>query len=218
MGDVNEVRVPQPSYNLEATMPDQLTVKDEGKSFTPCPEGSQHAVCVDVIDLGETMESFQGNAAEKKHKVALVFQTDEENADTGKRYEPSVEFTVSFGPKANLRKFVGNWRGKPYSDEEARESGAPLHKLVGVNAILNIQHKTSGAGRLYAIIASVAPPMKNMAKIVPHHYERSEHWAKRKEEYAGKVREHERLTSPVGEVPNFDDPPPQFDGPDDLPF
>ena len=200
-------------------MADELTVKDEGKSYTPAPEGAQHAVCVDVIDLGDTMESFQGGTPERKHKVALVFQTDEENPETGKRFEPSIEFTVSFGAKSNLRKFLGNWRGKPYSDEEARATGAPLHKLVGVNAILNIQHKTSGAGRLYAIIASVTPPLKSMPKLVPHKYERSEHWAKRKEEYAAKVREHEQRTAPVGAAVNFNDlPEPLEPVDDDLPF
>ena len=200
-------------------MPDQITVKDEGKSFTPCPEGSQHAVCVDVIDLGETMESYQGGTPERKHKIALVFQTDERNADTGKRYEPSIEFTASFGPKANLRKFLGNWRGKPYGDDEARAEGAPLHKLVGVNAILNIQHKTSKQERKYAIIASVTPPLKSMPKLVPDGYERSEHWERRKQDYRTLVAAQANVqASPFG-APNFEEPPPPLqDDDDDLPF
>jgi hypothetical protein len=201
-------------------MADEITIKDDGKKFTPCPEGSQHAVCVDVIDLGETMESFQGNPPEKKRKIALVFQTDEENGETLKRYEPSIEFTASFGTKANLRKFLGNWRGKPYTDEEAQQTGAPLHKLVGVNAILNVQHKTSGAGRVYAIIASIAPPMKGMVKLVPASYERSEHWAKRKAEYAEKVAQAGTGRTPVnGAAPYGDEPEPvQVPPDDDMPF
>lgn len=200
-------------------MPDQITVKDEGKSLTPCPEGSRHAVCVDVIDLGETMESYQGNPPERKHKIALVFQAAEQNPDTGKPFEPSIEFTASFGPKANLRKFLANWRGKPYTDEEAR-SGAPLHKLVGVNAIINVQHKTSAAGRLYAIIASIAPPMKGMVKLAPTvGYERSEHWGRRKQEYRTLVAAQASVqASPFG-APNFDEvPEPLQAEDDDLPF
>jgi hypothetical protein len=173
-------------------MSDELTVTAP-KSFAPCPVGSHPAVAVDVVDLGETMESYMNNPPQRKHKVAIVFQVDELNPDTGKRYEPSIELTASFGPKANLRKFLGNWRGKPYGDNEAETVGAPLHKLVGVNAILNIQHKTSiSTERLYAVIASIAPPMKGMAKMTPLSYTRSEHWAKRKEDYRAKVQEAER--------------------------
>jgi hypothetical protein len=200
-------------------MSDTITVKME-RQFTPCPEGSQHAVCVDVIDLGEAVESYQGQAPRLARKVALVFQTDEENAETGKRYEPSIEVTASFGQKAKLRKFLSDWRGKPYTDEEAL-AGAPLHKLEGVNAILNVQHKTSGAGRVYALIASIAPPMKSMVKIEPSSYTRSDHWAKRKEEYRAKAEAFRQSNgNGHGAAQAFDDMPepvqPIED--DDLPF
>ncbi len=197
-------------------MSDEITVKMD-KQYLPCPEGSQAAVAVDVIDLGETVESYQGQTPHLSHKVAIVFQADEENADTGKRYEPSAEFTASFGQKAKLRKFLGDWRGKPYTDEEAT-TGAPLHKLVGVNAILNVQHKTSGAGRVYAIIASIAPPMKGMVKLAPNGYVRSEHWAKRKEDYRMKVAEFRRALAPAMAGGDGPEPEPPIDDDDDLPF
>jgi hypothetical protein len=200
-------------------MPDNVTVKAE-KGFLPCPEGTIQAVAVDVIDLGETMESYKNEPPQKKHKVAIVFQADELNPDTGKRFEPSIELTASFGRKANLRKFLGDWRGKPYTDEEAEGTGAPLHKLVGVNAILNIQHKTSvGAGRLYALIASISPPMKGMGKMTPLDYTRSAHWEKRKEDYCAKVLEAERahLTPAAANAAEYPAPEDE-DESDSLPF
>lgn len=203
-------------------MSDTITVKmdQNQKAFTPAPVGTHHAVCVDVIDLGETVEQYQNEAPRLTYKVALVFQTDEENPDTGKRYEPSIEFTASFGQKAKLRKMLGGWRGKPYSDEEAL-AGAPLHKLVGVNAMLSILHKTSKAERTYAVIDAIGSPMKGLPKIVPAKYERSEHWAKRKEEYSAKVATFKGSQAAAGNhAEDFADFPAalQDDGDSSLPF
>jgi hypothetical protein len=217
----------------EATMSDHITVKmDENqKSFTPCTVGTHHAVCVDVVDLGEAVDQYQDQPARLVHKIALVFQTDEENPDTKKRYEPSIEFTIgteyergegmrsTFGPKSKLRKMLGGWRGKPYTDEEAK-AGAPLHKLVGVNAVLNVLHKTSKSERTYAVIDSISPPLKSLPKIVPHDYTRSEHWGRRKAEYAEKVAEFKKAAPvPAGAGANFDDLPASLqDDADSLPF
>jgi hypothetical protein len=211
-------------------MPDSITVKmDQAqKSFTPCPAGSHHAVCVDVIDLGWTADQYKDQPIRVVRKAALVFQTDEENAETGKRYEPSVEFTIgqefedgrqvaTFGPRSKLRQFLTSWRGKEYGDAEAAE-GAPLHKTVGVNAVLGILQRTSVAsGRTYAVIDTVSPTLKTLPKLVPHNYERSEHWEKRKAEYAEKLAAY-RATHTGGAVPNFEEPPPGLEPDDDLPF
>jgi hypothetical protein len=213
-------------------MSDQVTVKmDEGqRTFAPTPVGTQPAVCVDLVDLGETVDQYEDQPARLVHKIALVFQTDEQNPDTGKRYEPSIEFTIgtefergqgiknTFGARSKLRKMLGAWRGKPYTDEEAR-AGAPLHKLVGVNAVLNILHKTSKQERVYAVIESIALPHKSAIKIVPHEYTRSEHWARRKEEYARKVEEF-KAAHPVPVVAqNYENMPAALTpAADDLPF
>jgi hypothetical protein len=59
---------------------------------------------------------------------------------------------------------------------------------VGVNAVLGILQRTSAAsGRTYAVIDTVSPTLKTLPKLVPHNYERSEHWEKRKAEYAEKL-------------------------------
>lgn len=213
-------------------MPDQITVKmdpNSNKTYPLPPAGSQHSVCVDVIDLGWAVDQYQDQPIRVIHKVALVFQTDEQNLDTGKRFEPSIEFTVeqefedghivtTFGPRSKLRQFLAKWRAKDYSDDEAKV-GAPLHKLVGVNAMLNILHKQSKANpdRTYAVIEGATGIPKALPKIQPADYTRSEHWEKRKAEYAEKLAAY-RATHTGGAIPNFDDPPPQLDTDDDLPF
>jgi hypothetical protein len=175
-------------------MADEMTVKDEG-GYVPPPEGQFLGVCVDVVNLGRTIEQYLSNPARIVPKVALVFQIAELD-DDGRPYEISVEKTVGFGPKAGLRDFLGKWRGKGYTDEEAR-SGSPLHKLVGVNALLTIEHKTSGAGRLYAKVSNISPPLKGMPKLPVRDYTRSEYWAKKKEEYAAKVGSQNAITAAV---------------------
>jgi hypothetical protein len=142
-------------------MSDQMIVKNEGTAgFAPHPEGSYIGVCVDVIDLGSKLEQYQTNPPKVVPKVAIVFQTIEDNPDTG----------------------------KPFEAEAAQ--GIPLHKLEGVNAMLIVEHKTSAAGRTYAKIGNIAPAVKGSPKLQPRQYQRAEYWAQRKADYAQAVQAH----------------------------
>jgi hypothetical protein len=192
---------------------DEYTIKDEGTTFTPAPEGQYVAVCVDFINLGDTVEQYMDNPPRLVSKGVLVFQIDERNLDTGKRFEPSVEKTLTFGEKAGLRKFLESWRGKAYTPDEAKK-GAPLHKLVGQCGIVTIEHKTSAAGRVYARISNITPVMKGVPKIEAENYARSEHWAKKKDEYLTKAR----TFMAAAEVSHDREEAPPHDDSDDLPF
>lgn len=176
-------------------MADNITARGE-PGYTPAPEGQYQAVCADVIDLGERLEQFQGNTPKIVRKAAIVFQLSEINPDTDKPFEPSVEKTVAFGPSAGLRKFLSQWRGKAYTDAEAA-AGVPLAKLVGVNAILQIEHKVSASGRTYAKISNIMPPMPKMPKLTVKDYERSEHWLQRRADYAQEVQRFRAGLSPM---------------------
>lgn len=194
--------------------PDIVTAKDTSTSYAPAPEGQHQAVAVDVVNLGERVETFQGQNPKVVQKVALVYQIDEVNPDTGKRFEIAVEKTLTFGEKAGLRKWLEAWRGKKYGDEEARTNGAPLHKLVGVNGLITVEHKTSKQGRVYGMASNITPLPKGMTPIAPSEYQRADYWAKRKEEYAGTVAAHRAIQG----GPHHDEPPPLPEDDDDLPF
>jgi hypothetical protein len=176
-------------------MPDEIIVRGEA-GFALAPEGQWQAVCADAIDLGERVESYQGGTPKIVKKVAIVFQLSELNPDTGRPFEPSTEKTLAFGPSAGLRKFLSQWRGKAYSDAEAA-AGVNLAKLVGVNAIVQIEHKVSAGGRTYARISNIMPPMAKMPKLSVRDYERSEHWAQRRADYAQEVQRHRSAVAPV---------------------
>lgn len=168
-------------------MADRKTVKDEAP---PIHDAGQFvAVCCDVIDLGLNVEQFQGQPPEIKDKTALVFLTVSEDGTEVRQI--SQEFTTSMGKKSNMRKFLEGWRGKPYSEEEAKK-GVPLDKLEGVPALINVAHRTSLKGNEYAFIQTIGPLPKAMKDTVPGiaSYQRPEFWEKRKAEYRANVEKH----------------------------
>ena len=167
-------------------MADEINVKGSESKFRPHPEGQFPAVCVDTINLGERVEQYPGKPARVVHKCAVVFLTGAENPDTGELHDLSAEFTVSMHENAGLRKLLESWRGKSYSEDEA-EKGVPLHKLVGVGALVSVEHKKSGSGRTYAKIKSISPLPKQIAKPTLPEYKRPEFWEERKKAYAAEV-------------------------------
>jgi hypothetical protein len=160
-------------------MADQVTAQDKGQSFIAHAEGTGFAsVCADVIDLGARVEMWPGQPTRIVDKVALVYRTDTE----GETKDIAFEASVSMNERAKLRGLLEKWRGKSYTDAEAKK-GVPLDKLVGHGALLSVEHKTSGKGRVYAVISSIAPLPKQMDKPVLDGYVRAKFWEERKAAY-----------------------------------
>lgn len=142
-----------------------MILKDEGKTFTPAPAGSHVAVCVDVADLGVWDETWEGES-KRTPKLRLVFEIDEKRPEDGKRYVVGAMMTASLGKKANLRKLLDQWRGRPFTDEELK--GFDTERLIGASALLTLVHAPKG-DKTYANISSAVPLPKQMAaaKIAP---------------------------------------------------
>ena len=196
---------------------DQMVARDTGTAYEKAPEGGFAAVGADVIDLGYRYNRMFNKV---EHKCAIVFQLGEKNA-AGKRHEIAAIFTVSFHEKANLRKFLSQWRGKSYSEDEAK-TGAPLHKLEGQPAYITIEHRTAG-DKTYANIVGITKLPIGLPILAPEGYTRSEHWKK------GTLAEadQQRLSATIPGVPatasppntDFEDFPASLeDDDDDLPF
>ena len=76
----------------------------------------------------------------------------------------SKEYTLSLGAKANLRRDLESWRGKPVTAEEA--TGFEVGALAGVNCQLNVAHRPSrDNSRTYANVVSIVPLGKGVAKL-----------------------------------------------------
>lgn len=202
-------------------MADAVTARDEGQKYLPHPEGQFAAVCVDVVNLGERVEQYADKPKRLVPKVALVFQTGEVNRDTGDLHQVSVEFTVSMGEKANLRKFLEQWRGKKYSEAQAEE-GVPIHKLEGQPALITVEHKRAkSSGNTYATINGIVPLPKGMERPALPAYKRPEFWEERKKANAEAAKAFRQAMHPVdnGEGDGYQDFPDALTGgDDDLPF
>lgn len=200
-------------------MSDTITARGSDSKFKPHAEGQFVGQCVDTIDLGEKVQDFPGTPSYLAQTCALVFRTGEVNEQTGEPIDIAREFTVSMGEKANLRKFLEQWRGKPYTTEQI-EAGVPLDKLTGNHALLTISHRTSGKGRIYANITACVGIPKQMSGNVTKYddYVRADYWDTKKKEYAAAADAFKGKagTRPSSEFEDF--PGALQDDDDDLPF
>ena len=151
-----------------------VTARDKstgGLDFEPPPAGMQHAVCVDVIDLGDRETPFIDERTGKKkvqHQIKLVWEVDavDENGEPSQRtdgapHRVSKFYTVSLNEKANLRKDLDRWRGKPFTDEEL-EAGWDVENVIGADCQVNLFHKGN-----YANVESVLPRPRGAPKLQP---------------------------------------------------
>lgn len=197
-------------------MSDTITARGSDSKFKPHPDGQYVGQCVDTIDLGEKVSDYPGTPSYLAPVCALVFRTGERNEETGEFIDIAREFTVSMGDKSNLKKFLEQWRGKPYTAEQIK-AGVPLDKLTGNHGLLTIAHRTSAKQRVYANITACVGIPKQMAGTVTHYgdYERADYWATKRKEYADAAAKF-RGEQASGGDDGF--PAALDDDDDDLPF
>ena len=140
------------------------------KEFTPCPEGAHHAVIVDVVDHGLVKATQPG--WKDRHVIDVRLEVDETGED-GERYLLVQWFTNTLSKKGKLRKFLEDTRGRALTKEELRPGGFDLDALIGLNAQVNVVHRTAeGTDAIFANISSVMPVTKGMPKLRPLNYTR----------------------------------------------
>ncbi len=139
-----------------------ITATNEGGgNYTPLEAGTYPARCYSMVHIGTIQEEFQG---EKKimNKVRISWELPTElkefkQGEGEKPYALSKEFTLSLHEKSSLRAFLKSWRGKDFSEDEAKSFD--VTKLLGVTCMLSVGHKES-KGKVYAEINSVSPIIK----------------------------------------------------------
>jgi hypothetical protein len=135
----------------------------EGKQFTPAPAGSHVAVCIGFIDLGTQKSDYMGEVSYKR-LVTIRWELVDEMMEDGKPFTISKRYTWSMSDKANLRKDLESWRGKPFTKEDFGPTGFDTRKLLGVPCLLNVVHKAKNNGDTFANIAGISPLPKGMAR------------------------------------------------------
>ncbi len=136
--------------------------------FEPCPAGPQRLVAVDVVDKGMVTSIWSGKP-KTQHKIQIRWQSEKLTKD-GKPALLIQQFTLSMFVKANLRKTLESWRGKPFESDEAAEA-FDIEKVIGANGYGNVIHVKKGT-ETYANLASIMPLPDGMAKLKPEGYER----------------------------------------------
>ena len=128
-----------------------LSEKSSG-NFTPCPEYTGRAVCVDVTPLEKQVSQYG-----ERDIFKIVFEVDleREGEDKTRFAVWSKPFTPSLNEKANFRKFLRQWFGRDLTAQELKEFDT--ENLIGKPAYIVVIHQEGGNGETYANIAAIKP-------------------------------------------------------------
>lgn len=155
-----------------------LTATDSGGSnFKRVPQGVFIGRCYSLIDLGT--QHTTGQYGDKfQHKIRIgweLFGDDDQGQpltiDVDGVEMPltiSKSYTVSLHEKAGLRRDLAAWRGRDFTDEEAK--AFDVSKLMGVYCMVNVTTSETN-GKTYSNVAGLTPlpgALKN-AKPAPVH-------------------------------------------------
>jgi len=202
-----------------------------GGNFKRVPAGAYIGRCYSLIDLGTQLSSGQyGDKMQHKLRIGWELFGEDENGNPltvdvdGKEMPMTISksYTVSLNEKAGLRKDLAAWRGKDFTDEEAK--AFDVSKLIGAYCMVNVTTSESN-GKTYSNVAGLTPlpgALKN-AKPAPVHeaqvfdldnpdmkvfstfHEKLQEAIKRSPEWQRSQRGHH--DEPAFEEPAFEEPP-----------
>jgi len=129
-----------------------------GRDFKKVSPGCHFAICNMVVDLGIQESTFKGESR-SQHKIYIRWEVPDERV-TYEKDNQTVEgpcsigamYTLSLSEKANLRKVLENWRGKPFTPQELR--GFDVTTIAGKCCQIMVQH-SQGGDKTYANVTGV---------------------------------------------------------------
>lgn len=134
-----------------------------GGNFKRVPSGVHIGRCYSLIDLGTQETSGQfGTKMQYKIRVGWeLFGEDEQGqpltVDVDGKHMPmtiSKSYTLSLHEKSSLRKDLSAWRGKDFSEEEARSFD--VTRLLGAYCMVNVTTSETN-GKTYSNVAGLTP-------------------------------------------------------------
>lgn len=148
-----------------------------GGNFKRVPPGVYIGRCYSLVDLGtQTTNGQYGEKHQHKIRVAWELFGEDENGQPltidvdGKEMPMTISksYTVSLHEKAGLRKDLSAWRGRDFTDEEAK--AFDVSKLIGAYCMVNVTTSENN-GKTYINVGGLTPlpsALKN-AKPAPVH-------------------------------------------------
>jgi hypothetical protein len=132
-----------------------VSTKPSGGTFTPCPEYTGRAVCVDITPL-KAYETEYGT--KQKFKIAFELDLIDQSRNPVQPWVVmTAPMTASLHEKAGLTKFLKDWHGRALSAEETVSLN--LDGLIGRPATVVIIHEQSKDG---------TKTFSNIKLIMPH--------------------------------------------------
>lgn len=128
-----------------------MSLKLKAKATTTIPPmkaGTYPSVCVGIIDIGE-----QHNTIWNKYENRLIIiqefptKTVEIDGEQKPRWL-SQEFTASLHDKAKLSRYITQWRGEPFTEDE-KKNGFDLRALLGEAGFTSIGVEEGKDGKQY---------------------------------------------------------------------
>jgi len=144
-----------------------------GSRRTDAPAGKHHAVVVDFVDLGMSLNPYDKKGKELIHKVELRWECATMNPWTGQPFFASKAYKLSLDVAAALYKDVdGLEPGALQSGEEW--TPARFNALVGRNCTLTIIESANGQ---FFNVSEVSPPDPAAPVLQPSANYRRQKWA-----------------------------------------
>ena len=132
-----------------------VSTKPSGGNFTPCPEYTGRAVCVDITPL-KAYETEYG--VKQKFKIAFELDLIDSSRNPAQPWVVmTAPMTASLHEKAGLTKFLKDWHGRALTAEETVSLN--LDGLIGRPATVVIVHEQSRDG---------TKTFSNIKLIMPH--------------------------------------------------
>lgn len=149
-----------------------------GGNYKRVPSGAFIGRCYSLIDLG-TQRSDGQYGVKDQHKIQIgweLFGDDDDGnpltveTEGGKTMPMTIKksYTVSLHEKAGLRRDLASWRGKDFTDEEAK--AFDVSKLLGQYCMVNVTVSENN-GKTYSNVAGLTrlPSAFNDSKPAPVH-------------------------------------------------
>lgn len=209
-----------------------------GGNFKRVPPGAYIGRCYSLVDLGTQHSSGQyGEKMQHKLQIRWELFGEDENGNPltidvdGKEMPLTISksYTVSLHEKSGLRRDLAAWRGKDFTEEEAK--AFDVSRLVGAYCMVNVTASESN-GKTYSNVAGLTPlpgALKN-AKPAPVHdnvlfdldkpdmsifdtfHEKLQEAIKRSPEWASWQKKNGNMNHDTGndigdDCPDFGDPP-----------
>lgn len=134
-----------------------------GGAFKRTPAGVYIGRCYSLIDLGTQTKEYQGET-KMVREIRLGFELFGEDEQgnpltvtvDGKEMPMTISkrYTLSLHKKASLRRDLAAWRGKDFTEEEAK--GFDVSRLVNSYCMVNCS-ETESNGKTYTNISGLTP-------------------------------------------------------------